>query len=81
VVTSPTAGTTEAIADGENGIVAPVDMPAAWVAAVRRLASDDGLAERFRVAGRSWVEENFDAHKNAARLCAHFEAAIAGPRP
>ena len=80
VVTSPTAGTTEAIADGENGIVASVETPAAWVAAVRRLANDDGLAERFRVAGRGWVEENFDAHKNAARLCAHFEAAITDPR-
>jgi len=44
------------------------------------LAGDDGLAERFRVAGRSWVEENFDAHKNAARLCARFAAAITDPR-
>lgn len=79
VVTSPTAGTTEAIADGVSGIVVPVDQPALWVAALRRLAVDDALAESFRVAARRWVEENFDAHKNAARLLQQFEATIAKP--
>lgn len=79
VVTSPTAGTTEAIADGVCGIVVPVDQPALWVAALRRLALDDALAESFRVAARRWVEENFDAHKNAARLLQQFEATITKP--
>jgi len=80
VVTSPTAGTTEAIADGVSGIVVPEDAPARWVAALRQLASDDGLAEKFRAAARQWVEENFDAHKNAARLLQQFEATIASSR-
>jgi colanic acid/amylovoran biosynthesis glycosyltransferase len=77
VVTSPTAGTTEAITDGVSGIVAPVDEPAAWVAALRRLSDDDAFAEKLRVSARRWVEENFDAHRNAARLLAEFEAVIA----
>jgi len=80
VVTSPTAGTTEAIADGVSGIVVPEDVPARWVAALRQLASDDVVAEKFRNAARCWVEENFDAHKNAARLLQQFEATIAAAR-
>ena len=80
VVTSPTAGTTEAITDGVSGIVVPEDAPARWVAALRQLASDDVGAEKFRAAAWRWVEENFDAHKNAARLLQQFEATIASPR-
>lgn len=80
VVTSPTAGTTEAITDGVSGIVVPEDAPARWVAALRQLASDDVVAEKFRAAARHWVEENFDAHKNAARLLQQFEATITSPR-
>jgi len=39
---------------------------------------DNVLCERLRNAARRWVEENFDAHKNAARLHKLFEQAIAG---
>ncbi|HXA14301.1 MAG TPA: glycosyltransferase family 4 protein [Opitutaceae bacterium] len=79
VVTSPAAATTEAITDGVTGLVAPVDKPEAWLAALRRLAADEALAESLRIAAHRWVEENFDAHKNAARLLAQFEQAIASP--
>jgi glycosyltransferase involved in cell wall biosynthesis len=77
VVTSPAAATTEAITHGVTGIVAPVETPAEWVAALRRLGTDDAGAEKLRAAARRWVEENFDAHKNAARLLAQFHVAIA----
>ncbi len=77
VVTSPAAATTEAVTDGVTGIVAPVETSDAWVAALRRLATDDALAEKLRLAARRWVEENYDAHKNAARLRALMLAAIA----
>jgi colanic acid/amylovoran biosynthesis glycosyltransferase len=78
VVTSPTAGTTEAIADGVNGLVVPVDDAAGWVEALRRIATDDTLADRLRRAGRAWVEENFNAHRNADRLRREFVKAV-GP--
>lgn len=81
VVTSPAAATTEAVTDGQTGLVAPVEIAQAWVAALRRLAEDDALAERLRAGGRSWVEENFDAHRNAARLLARFQAAAAPGAP
>lgn len=77
VVTSPTAGTTEAIKNGESGFVVPVDEVAQWVSTLRRLTSDDALAERVRAEARRWVEENFDAHRNAARLLVAFEQVIA----
>jgi colanic acid/amylovoran biosynthesis glycosyltransferase len=76
VLTSPAAATTEAITQGITGLVARVDEPAEWVSALRRLATDDPFAEKLRRAARQWVEENFDAHKNAERLRTHFEAAI-----
>ena len=81
VVTSPAAATTEAITQGITGLVAPVDAPADWVSALRRLASDDPFAEKLRREARRWVEENFDAHQNARRLLTHFERVIAAPAP
>jgi colanic acid/amylovoran biosynthesis glycosyltransferase len=81
VITSPTAATTEAVTDGITGCVAPVDNPAAWVAALRRLSIDDALAERLRTAARAWVEDNFDAHRNAERLRAQFERVISAAPP
>jgi glycosyltransferase involved in cell wall biosynthesis len=79
VVTSPVAATTEAITDGVTGLVAPAETPAVWVEALRRLATDDALASRLRVAARKWVEDNFNAHDNAARLLTLFQATISKP--
>ena len=80
VVTSPAAATTEAVTQGISGFVVPVDAVADWVSTLRRLSADDPCAERLRAAARRWVEENFDAHRNAARLLAKFReaAAVAG---
>lgn len=77
VMTSPAAATTEAIAHGVTGFVAPVEAAAEWVAGLRRLSTDDEFAEKLRLAARRWVEENFDAHQNAARLLAEFRRVIA----
>jgi len=78
VVTSPAAATTEAVTDQVSGLVAPVTSTGAWVEALRRLSRDDALAEALRREARRWVEENFDAHKNAARLIAQFDRVIGG---
>ena len=76
VVTSPVSATTEAVQPGQTGLVADVTMPLAWTVALRRLAEDDKLAESLRAAARRWVEENYDAHRNTARLAACFEKAM-----
>ncbi|HVU35689.1 MAG TPA: glycosyltransferase family 4 protein [Opitutaceae bacterium] len=77
VITSPAAATTEAITSGVTGIVASVDAPEEWVTALRRLGTDDAWAEQLRREARRWVEENFDAHRNADRLRQQFERALA----
>lgn len=76
VVTSPAAATTEAVTDGVTGRVVDVLAREDWYEAWRQLADDDAVAERFRRAGRAWVEEHYDAHKQAARLAALFESAV-----
>lgn len=76
VVTSPVSATTEAISQARTGLVADVDLPLAWVVALRQLAEDDKLAETLRAAARRWVEENYDAHQNTVRLVECFEQAM-----
>lgn len=77
VVTSPVAATTEAVYDMETGLVAPVTSTEAWVRALQRLAKDDALAEALRRNARAWVDENYDAHKNARRLRELLDQAMA----
>jgi glycosyltransferase involved in cell wall biosynthesis len=68
VTTTPTAATTEAIAHAQTGLVVELADTAGWVAAWRRLATDDAGGERWRAGARAWVEENFDVHRNVAVL-------------
>jgi glycosyltransferase involved in cell wall biosynthesis len=76
VVTSPVAGTTEAVAHEVTGLVADVTDSGAWETALRRLATDDVLAVRLQEAARVWTEQNYDAHKNAARLHELYQKAV-----
>jgi glycosyltransferase involved in cell wall biosynthesis len=79
VITSPAAATTEAITDGVTGWVADVEQAAQWVVALVALRDDDVMAGRIRVAARAWVEENFDAMKNASRLAELYRIHTAAP--
>ncbi len=76
VVSSPEAATTEAVRHEQTGLIAQPKDTEAWVTALSRLSSDDALCEKLRSGARAWVSENYDAHKNAARLHALFEAAM-----
>ncbi|MDR3229100.1 MAG: glycosyltransferase family 4 protein [Puniceicoccales bacterium] len=75
VVTTPVSGTTEAVKHGETGQVARIDDVAGWLAAVRRLRDDAAFRQRTRCAARRWVEAEFAAHTNAAKLAAELIAA------
>jgi hypothetical protein len=46
-----------------------------------RIAADDPLADRLRQAARQWVEQNFNAHRNAGRIRQEFDRAIAKGAP
>jgi colanic acid/amylovoran biosynthesis glycosyltransferase len=76
VVSAPAAATTEAVVQERTGLVADVNLALAWRIALERLADDDALAGRLRTAARAWVEENYDARRNTARLAACFEDGI-----
>jgi colanic acid/amylovoran biosynthesis glycosyltransferase len=76
VVSSPVSATTEAVQQQRTGLVADVDLPLAWKVALERLAWDDEFAEALRRNARAWVEENYDARKNTARLIECFEKAV-----
>lgn len=78
VVTSPVSATTEAVSQARTGLVADVDLPLAWVVALRQLGADDRLAETLRTGARRWVEENYDAHQNTTRLVECFKQAMQG---
>jgi colanic acid/amylovoran biosynthesis glycosyltransferase len=79
VVTSPAAATTEAITDHVTGRVVEVTDSRGWVEALVALRDDDVQAGRLRLAARAWVEENFNARKNAARLAALYGEATKSP--
>jgi glycosyltransferase involved in cell wall biosynthesis len=72
VITTPGEGVLEAIQSGVNGVVCELDDPAAWERALARIAGDDGFADRLRRNARAWVEENFDAVRNARLLLARY---------
>jgi colanic acid/amylovoran biosynthesis glycosyltransferase len=76
VVTSPIAATGEAIRDEQTGLLADVDRPEQWVAALQRLVQDDDLATRLQTNARQWAEENYDARRNTQRLQALFVEAL-----
>ena len=72
VVTAPGAGVLEAVSEGLTGLVCPLDDPEAWHRAFRRLQTDDAFSEALRRNARAWVDENFDAVKNAGLILARF---------
>ncbi|MDR2844565.1 MAG: glycosyltransferase [Puniceicoccales bacterium] len=78
VITTPVSGTTEAIADGVTGQVVAQTDTAGWVRAVRRLRTDAAFAAQTRAAARLWVEREFCAHANAARLAGELTRAADG---
>jgi glycogen(starch) synthase len=51
VIASGTGGSAEYLRDGENALVVGEPDPAAWAAAVRRLAAGEALRARVRAAG------------------------------
>jgi len=61
VVATNVGGNAEAVIDGVNGFIIPLEDPAALSAAVSRLISKPSLAKAMGKAGRSLVEEKFTA--------------------
>ncbi|MCC5840543.1 MAG: glycosyltransferase family 4 protein [Opitutales bacterium] len=68
VLSSAVAATPEVIRSGETGELLETTDPAEWLSRLRRLQTDAPYRERIRRNAHAWVEEHFDAHKNARTL-------------
>jgi glycosyltransferase involved in cell wall biosynthesis len=68
VVTTAVGGTTELVHDGENGLAVPPGDPVATANAIRRIASDPALAERFSAAGRATAEAGYGSGRSAETI-------------
>jgi len=80
VVATRTAGQTDVITDGENGLlVAPGDV-GGWRLAITRLRDDSALRERLGRNARRWVEENATLDRWAARLAEAVSVAAGSVR-
>jgi colanic acid/amylovoran biosynthesis glycosyltransferase len=68
VVTTDVGGTTELVHTEENGLAVPPNDPGAVANAIRRIADDPALAERFNSAGRATVEAGFGSERSAITI-------------
>lgn len=58
VVAHDVGGVSEAVLDGQTGILVPADRPAQLAAAFERLIHDEPLRRRLGAAGREWAGRN-----------------------
>lgn len=76
VLTTDVGATTEAVHHNETGLILPANDTAVWADEIQSLITDDERLETLRVNGRLWVEEHFNANKNARKLLDAFRFAV-----
>jgi glycosyltransferase involved in cell wall biosynthesis len=75
-IASTAGGGSEAVVDGETGLVVPPNDVPATAQAIDRILSDDGLRRRMSAAGPRHVAERFAMDKYIGRVLAAYEKAI-----
>ncbi len=80
VVSTQVGGIPEVIEDGVTGLLVSPDDPAAFTAALARLAADPALRAAFGCQGRARVERMFGAKKMAAEFMDAYERLVLLPR-
>ncbi|TCS35769.1 glycosyltransferase involved in cell wall biosynthesis [Paucimonas lemoignei] len=65
VVATRSLGTTEAVRNGETGLIVPVDNAPALAAAVARILNDASLSAKFSTTGREAAHTRFSAARMA----------------
>jgi colanic acid/amylovoran biosynthesis glycosyltransferase len=76
VVSTSVSGIAELVRHEETGLLVQPRDASALAAAILRLSRDDSLCRRLAASGRSLVEQEYDTHKNAARLVRIFRDMI-----
>jgi len=77
VLGSPVSGVVEAIDEGKTGFLVPANHPSAWKNRILALREDGALRKRVAMSARSWVESNFDAHRNTGALLERLARVLA----
>lgn len=80
VVATDVGGTSEAVRDGETGILVPAHDPERLALAVRSLASDADLRSRMGRASLEHVTREFDPLVHSERLAARLRELVAAHR-
>jgi len=70
VVASDVGAISEAVRNGETGLLTPPGDTAALAAALDRLAGDAALRRVMGARGRAWAEQEYDSAANARRILA-----------
>jgi glycosyltransferase involved in cell wall biosynthesis len=78
VVASRSVGNTEAVLDGETGLLFPFDNAPVLAHTLARLLSDPGLMARLATAGASRVREEFSAERMASETLDVYRQTLAG---
>jgi len=78
IVASRVGGLTEAVVDGETGLLVPPDDPPALADALRRVLGDDALAHRLGAAARARYEARYTIAHMAGAWRAAWERALTG---
>jgi glycosyltransferase involved in cell wall biosynthesis len=74
VIAASSSSLPEVVADGQTGLLCPVDDVAAFVAAARRLQSDAGLWRTMRLAARERAVARFSEAQQVQRYLDHYRA-------
>jgi colanic acid/amylovoran biosynthesis glycosyltransferase len=68
VLTTPDSGILENFQTGQELVILPIRPIEAWVQTIKELAQRSEQREALATRGREWVERNFNARHNTARL-------------
>lgn len=80
IVAADNSGMPELIRDGQDGLLAPLDPPAALTAALERVLTQESLRAELGRSARRRVEESFTASAIARRMVDSYQRAAAAPR-
>ncbi len=81
VVAARSRGASEAVRDGETGLLVPPDDPAALSQALARLLSDADLCQRLGRAGRRWVEHEMNWDRVGQQFISIMERTLCDRAP
>ena len=73
VVATASQGPSQMIADGDNGLLVPIDDAEALAQALNRVIADKALRQRLEQAGLAYYRANFSQAAVVARYCEFFQ--------